>query len=67
MREQLNLILSKHTGQPMEQIVKDTDRNYFMSADECKAYGIVDEIIEKRNAQQGKEYGIIDDIIYEHK
>jgi ATP-dependent Clp protease protease subunit len=48
MREQLNHILAKHTGQTMDQIVKDTDRNYFMSAEECKAYGIVDEIIEKR-------------------
>ena len=35
-------------GRPMEEILKDTDRNYFMSAEECKAYGIVDEIIEKR-------------------
>jgi ATP-dependent Clp protease protease subunit len=48
MREQLNGILAKHTGRPMDQIEKDTDRNYFMSADEAKAYGIVDEIIEKR-------------------
>ena len=48
MREQLNGILAKHTGRPLEQIEKDTDRNYFMSAEEAKAYGIVDEIIEKR-------------------
>ncbi len=48
MREQLNVILAKHTAQPLDQILKDTDRNYFMSADEAKAYGIVDEIIEKR-------------------
>ena len=48
MREQLNGILAKHTGRPLEQIEKDTDRNYFMSADEAKGYGIVDEIIEKR-------------------
>ena len=48
MREQLNGILAKHTGRPLDQIEKDTDRNYFMSADEAKAYGIVDEIIEKR-------------------
>ena len=44
-------ILAKHTGQTLEQIVKDTDRNYFMSAEEAKAYGIVDEIIEKRTAE----------------
>ena len=48
MREQLNGILAKHTGRPLEQIEKDTDRNYFMSAEEAKGYGIVDEIIEKR-------------------
>jgi ATP-dependent Clp protease protease subunit len=48
MREQLNNILAKHTGQPLSQIEKDTDRNFFMSGDEAKQYGIVDEIIEKR-------------------
>jgi ATP-dependent Clp protease protease subunit len=48
MREQLNQILSKHTGRTIEQIDKDTDRNYFMSAAESKEYGLVDEIIEKR-------------------
>jgi ATP-dependent Clp protease protease subunit len=48
MREQLNGILAKHTGRPLDQIEKDTDRNYFMSAEEAKIYGIVDEIIEKR-------------------
>jgi ATP-dependent Clp protease protease subunit len=48
MRDQLNGILAKHTGRPLEQIEKDTDRNYFMSAEEAKIYGIVDEIIEKR-------------------
>jgi len=48
MREQLNQILAKHTGQTYDQILKDTDRNYFLSADEAKHYGLVDEIIEKR-------------------
>jgi ATP-dependent Clp protease protease subunit len=48
MKEQLNVILAKHTGRTLEQIDKDTDRNYFMSADEAKTYGLVDEIIEKR-------------------
>src|SRR5262249_16007276 len=47
-REQLNQILAKHTGKSNEQIVKDTDRNYWMTAEESKAYGLVDEIIEKR-------------------
>jgi len=48
MKDALNSILAKHTGQPMEQILKDTDRNYFLSAEEAKEYGLVDEIIDKR-------------------
>jgi ATP-dependent Clp protease protease subunit len=48
MKEQLNRILARHTGKNIEQIEKDTDRNYFMSADEAKTYGLVDDIIEKR-------------------
>ena len=45
LRARLEEILSKHTKQPVEKIKKDTDRDYFMSADEAKAYGIVDEVI----------------------
>ena len=48
MKEQLNEILAKHTGKTGDQLEKDTDRNNFMSAAEAKAYGLVDEIIEKR-------------------
>ena len=48
MRTQLNGILAKHCNKPIEAIDKDTDRNYFMSADEAKAYGLVDEILDKR-------------------
>jgi ATP-dependent Clp protease protease subunit len=48
MREQLNGILAKHTGKSIEQVEKDTDRNNFMSAAEAKAYGLVDEILDKR-------------------
>lgn len=48
MRETLNKILSERTGQPLERIEKDTERDYFMEAVEAKAYGIVDEVIEKR-------------------
>lgn len=48
VRERLNNILSKHTKQPLEKIEKDTDRNYFMTAQEALEYGIVDHIIEKR-------------------
>jgi ATP-dependent Clp protease, protease subunit len=47
-RDQLNQILAKHTGKSIDQIAKDTDRNHWMTADEAKGYGLVDEIIEKR-------------------
>ena len=51
IRAKLNELLAQHTGQPIEKIEKDTDRNFFMSAEEAKAYGIVDEIIYPRNAK----------------
>jgi ATP-dependent Clp protease protease subunit len=47
LRGQLNEILVKHTSQKLSRIEKDTDRNYFMSAEEAKAYGLIDEVIEK--------------------
>ncbi|MFH1314176.1 MAG: ATP-dependent Clp endopeptidase proteolytic subunit ClpP [Candidatus Eisenbacteria bacterium] len=48
LRERLNEILSGHTGQTLETIQKDTDRNFFMSAEEAKTYGIIDEVIFKK-------------------
>jgi ATP-dependent Clp protease protease subunit len=51
MRENLNRILAERTGQPLERIEKDTDRDYFMSAEEAKNYGIIDKVIE--NATKG--------------
>ncbi len=48
MRKMLNEILVKHTGQPIEQIKKDTDRDYFMDAESAKKYGIVDNIITSK-------------------
>jgi ATP-dependent Clp protease protease subunit len=47
-REQLNRILSERTGQPMEKIERDTERDYYLSADESKDYGLIDQIISKR-------------------
>ena len=46
IKDRLNKILSKHTGQSLKQIDKDTDRDFFMSAEEAKAYGLVDKIIQ---------------------
>ena len=45
MKETLNRIISNHTGQPLEKIQTDTDRDFFMSGEEAKSYGIVDEVI----------------------
>lgn len=51
LRTQLNDILAKHTGKSAEQIALDTDRDYFLTALEAKAYGIVDEILTKTQAE----------------
>lgn len=45
LRDRIEEILSKHTGQPLDKVKKDTDRDYFMSAEEALKYGIVDEVI----------------------
>jgi ATP-dependent Clp protease protease subunit len=50
MREHLNGILSKHTGQPLERIATDTERDYYMSAEQAKTYGIIDQVVAKRIA-----------------
>lgn len=47
-REQLNRILAERTGQPIEKVAKDVERDYWMSAEETKAYGLVDQVITKR-------------------
>ena len=47
-REQLNKILAERTGQPLEKIQADTERDYYMSAAEAKEYGLVDQVIDKR-------------------
>jgi ATP-dependent Clp protease, protease subunit len=58
VRAKLNELLALHTGQSLEKIEKDTDRNYFMSAEEAKAYGLIDDIIFPRmvagNNKDGK-------------
>lgn len=46
LREHINQTISERTGQPVEKVAKDTDRDYFMSAQEAKEYGIIDEIIK---------------------
>ena len=55
MKDELNKILAKHTGQPLERIEKDSDRDYFMSAAEAKGYGVVDQVIEFRSEVSSKK------------
>ena len=49
-REVLNMILAEHTGQPIERIAKDTDRDFYMTAEQAKKYGVVDDILTKQKA-----------------
>jgi ATP-dependent Clp protease protease subunit len=51
LREKLNQMLADHTGQPLKKIVEDTDRDFFMSADEAKKYGIVDKVISVKKGK----------------
>ena len=50
LKQRLNEILAKHTGQPVEKIAKDTDRDNFLSAEDAVKYGLVDRILESREA-----------------
>ena len=48
VREDLNALMAEHSGQPIEKIEKDSDRDFFMSAAEAKDYGLIDRVIEER-------------------
>jgi len=48
LREKLNQIMAKHTGQPIERIARDTDRDYFLSAEESREYGLIDRVLTSR-------------------
>jgi ATP-dependent Clp protease protease subunit len=54
-REMLNEILAKHTSQPIERIAKDTDRDFFLGAEEAKKYGVVDDVLQKIPGTGGEE------------
>jgi len=49
IKEKLNKILAEHTGQPLEKIEKDTDRDFYLSAEEAKEYGLIDEVIKPKS------------------
>ena len=58
IREKLNLILAGHTGQSLDKIKEDTDRDNFMGAEDARAYGLIDEIIDRRaDDDKGQEFG----------
>ena len=58
IREKLNLILATHTGQPLDKIKEDTDRDNFMGAEDARAYGLIDEIIDHRtDGGKGLDFG----------
>jgi len=52
LRRELNQILSRHTGQPIERIERDTDRDFFLTAEQAKEYGLIDEVIQPVKAQE---------------
>lgn len=54
-RDALNAILAIHSGQPIERIAKDTDRDFYMNAEEAKKYGIVDDILTKQEVAKEEE------------
>ena len=53
LKKRLNRILAFHTGKPVEQVEKDADRDYYMTAEEAKAYGLVDEVVKSRKELKG--------------
>lgn len=51
LKDQLTQILARHTNQPPERVKEDTDRNYYMGAEDAKRYGLIDEVIRRRKAE----------------
>ena len=49
LRDDLNLILARHTGQPIERIAADTERDFFMGSDAASEYGIIDDVVKRKN------------------
>jgi ATP-dependent Clp protease protease subunit len=55
MQEKLRTIIATHTGQPYDRIAKDTDRDFYLSAEQAVEYGLVDEILVKEESEDPKE------------
>ncbi|PKO23159.1 MAG: ATP-dependent Clp protease proteolytic subunit [Chloroflexi bacterium HGW-Chloroflexi-1] len=54
LREDLNVILAHHTGQPVDQIADDTERDRYMTPDQAREYGLIDEVLRSANKEEGK-------------
>ena len=52
IREEMNGILAKHTGQSKEKIAQDTERDYYLTSEEAKAYGLIDEVVTRKAAAE---------------
>ena len=59
LKQRLNSIISKHTGKPFEQVERDCERDYFMTPEEAKAYGLVDEVVQSRKQVPNLEHKTI--------
>jgi len=57
LRDRLNEVLARHTGQPLEQIALDTERDYYMSGEEARDYGLVDQVVARREGPSGVAAG----------
>jgi ATP-dependent Clp protease protease subunit len=57
LKKNMTRLISKHTGQPVEKVQRDSDRDYFMSAEEAKKYGLVDEVVESLKDTESKGGG----------
>lgn len=55
LREELNTVLAKHTGQPVDRIAQDTERDHFLNSTEAREYGLIDEVLNKRQAKPSDE------------
>ena len=56
VKEEMNRIMAKHTGQPVDKVTKDSDRDYFMTAIQAQEYGIIDQVVERKDIKRiGKE------------
>jgi ATP-dependent Clp protease, protease subunit len=64
IKERLNKILALHTGQPVKKVEKDSDRDYYMSADEAKEYGLIDEIVSQtpKNTSKANKKQVLESI-----